>query len=212
MVTGSGAAAMVLMAGALWWWPSTRWRIHRVVDLPPRQSGQPRWLGVSRTADDPFTVAATLDLFAVCLRAGLPIAAAVRVAGTSAPPSLARHLEATAELLELGAEPQHAWSPRRDTGRRRGGSKKKPDSAAVYFDELAQLARRSSRAGSAFSGGVAELAERVRREAQDGAVAGAERAGVLVSGPLGLCFLPAFICLGIVPVVIGLAAGTLGNL
>lgn len=34
----------------------------------------------------------------------------------------------------------------------------------------------------------------------------------MVSGPLGLCFLPAFICLGIVPVVIGLATRTLGGI
>jgi hypothetical protein len=34
---------------------------------------------------------------------------------------------------------------------------------------------------------------------------------VLISGPLGLCFLPAFIALGIVPVVIGLATTVLGN-
>lgn len=35
---------------------------------------------------------------------------------------------------------------------------------------------------------------------------------MLVSGPLGLCFLPAFVCLGIVPVVIGLAGTTLAGL
>ena len=40
----------------------------------------------------------------------------------------------------------------------------------------------------------------------------AERAGVLVTGPLGLCFLPAFICLGIVPVVVGLASSVLGSI
>jgi hypothetical protein len=28
---------------------------------------------------------------------------------------------------------------------------------------------------------------------------------VLIAGPLGLCFLPAFVCLGIVPVIVGLA-------
>jgi hypothetical protein len=37
------------------------------------------------------------------------------------------------------------------------------------------------------------------------AAATAERAAVLIAGPLGLCFLPAFVCLGIVPVVAGLA-------
>jgi hypothetical protein len=28
---------------------------------------------------------------------------------------------------------------------------------------------------------------------------------VLITGPLGLCFLPAFFCLGVLPVVVGLA-------
>ena len=32
---------------------------------------------------------------------------------------------------------------------------------------------------------------------------------MLIAGPLGLCFLPAFVCLGIVPVVAGLAGDVL---
>jgi hypothetical protein len=32
---------------------------------------------------------------------------------------------------------------------------------------------------------------------------------VLVAGPLGLCHLPAFVCLGIVPIVAGLAGDVL---
>ena len=31
----------------------------------------------------------------------------------------------------------------------------------------------------------------------------------LIAGPLGLCFLPAFVCLGIIPVVAGLAGDVL---
>ncbi len=50
-------------------------------------------------------------------------------------------------------------------------------------------------------------APRRRRSAASGAAA--ERAGVLIAGPLGLCFLPAFVCLGIVPVVAGLAGDVL---
>ena len=38
------------------------------------------------------------------------------------------------------------------------------------------------------------------------AEATAQRAGVLITVPLGLCFLPAFFCLGIAPVVAGLAS------
>ena len=32
---------------------------------------------------------------------------------------------------------------------------------------------------------------------------------MLIAGPLGLCYLPAFLCLGIVPVVAGLAGDVL---
>ena len=52
---------------------------------------------------------------------------------------------------------------------------------------------------------AATVAADVRAEAAEAVAARAERAGVLVAGPLGLCFLPAFLALGIAPVVIGLA-------
>ena len=68
----------------------------------------------------------------------------------------------------------------------------------------------SARAGSSLAGGLAELADDVRRRAHDDATAAAERAGVAISGPLGLCFLPAFLCLGVVPLVLGIAEDVLG--
>jgi glycerate 2-kinase len=40
--------------------------------------------------------------------------------------------------------------------------------------------------------------------------AAAQRASVLIAGPLGLCYLPTFLCLGIVAVVAGLAGDVLG--
>ena len=45
----------------------------------------------------------------------------------------------------------------------------------------------------------------------DSAQARAQRAAVLITGPLGLCFLPAFLVLGIAPVVIGLAREALAQ-
>lgn len=39
----------------------------------------------------------------------------------------------------------------------------------------------------------------------------ARRAAVMVTAPVGLCFLPAFIAVGVAPVVIGLAGGVLGG-
>ncbi|WP_174555457.1 type II secretion system F family protein, partial [Nocardia xishanensis] len=77
------------------------------------------------------------------------------------------------------------------------------------IDSLARMARRSARSGASLAVAVGELADQHRRAVEDAAAARAERAGVLVGGPLGLCFLPAFLCLGIVPVVIGLAGRVL---
>lgn len=200
------AVSLVGFAIALALWPGPRWVLYRVIDLPPRPPRTPRWLGRRGTRTDPFAVAAAFDLFAVCLQAGLPVAAAARAVAESAPAPLADRLSATADLLELGADPERAWAAEADTAGSRKGD------TATGFESLATLARRSARAGSALSRGVAELAEDTRRQAHDDALARAERAGVMVSGPLGLCFLPAFVCLGIVPVVIGLAATTLSGI
>lgn len=204
----ASAPVLVLLAAALLCCPQSRWHVYRVVEPPPRRRSEPWWLGVDR-GDDPFAVAAGLDLFAVCLRAGLPVASAARVVADTAPASLSEPLAATADLLELGADPERAWVAFQPSSGRRS---KEKAAAERCFDDLAALARRSARAGSALADGVAELAVDVRRRAHDHALARAERAGVMVSGPLGLCFLPAFICLGIVPVVIGLATQTLGGL
>jgi len=74
---------------------------------------------------------------------------------------------------------------------------------------LLRLARRSSVSGVALAEAVAALASQCRQDAAHTAAAAAERAAVLIAGPLGLCFLPAFVCLGIAPVVAGLAGDLL---
>lgn len=145
---------------------------------------------------DPLAVAASLDLLGACLRAGLPVSSAIAAMASTAPKPMADSLRRVADLLALGADPDAAWSE----------AALDPDTEA-----LARMARRSARSGSSLSSSMTELAERSRGEAEDLAAAAAERAGVLISGPLGLCFLPAFIALGIVPVVIGLATTVLGN-
>jgi pilus assembly protein TadC len=141
---------------------------------------------------DPLAVASALDVFAVCLCAGMSVAAAAAATAPSAPEELGGVLRRAADMLALGADPDSAWSP-------------PADSAAEGGDALARLARRSASSGSALAQGVSELAEQSRQNAAHAAAAAAERASVLIAGPLGLCFLPAFICLGIVPVVAGLA-------
>jgi pilus assembly protein TadC len=145
---------------------------------------------------DPLAVASSLDVLAVCLAAGMAVANAAAATAASAPPELARVLHRAADLLALGADAATAWSM--------------PNGVVdSQVESLLRLARVSAAAGAALADGVAELAEQSRHDAAHAAAAAAERASVLIAGPLGLCFLPAFVCLGIVPVVAGLAGDVL---
>lgn len=150
----------------------------------------------SLPALDPHSVATTFDIMAACMRGGLPAGTAAAAVAASAPVTVGHALRTTADLLSLGADPDSAWEP---------------VAAVPEIEPLARMARRSARSGASLADAVAELAESERTRAEDVAAAAAERAGVLISGPLGLCFLPAFVCLGIVPVVIGLARTALGG-
>ena len=147
-------------------------------------------------AADPLAVASSLDVFAACLTSGMAVASAAAATGESAPRHLAGVLVRAADLLALGAEPATAWSDSGPQGDQR-------------LDALRRLARRSAASGTALAQGVADLADQSRLDAGDAARAAAERAAVLIAGPLGLCYLPAFLCLGIVPVVVGLAGEVL---
>lgn len=164
----TGAAA----AAATWW-------LARRLTNPDREP-----------KPDPLGLAATWDLLAACLRAGLPVPAAVTAIADDLPADAGRALRATADLLAMGADPVDAWAPAM---------------ACPHTATLARGARHTARSGTALADVVAALAETVRDSAGDAAEARAQRAGVLIAAPLGVCFLPAFICLGIAPVVAGLA-------
>jgi pilus assembly protein TadC len=150
----------------------------------------------SPAPNDPLAAAASFDVFAACLRSGMAVSTAAAATASSAPQPLGRLLTRAADLLALGADPAAAWS-----------------NAALPLDNqteaLMRLARRSATSGAALADGVAELADQSRHEAADAARAAAERASVLIAGPLGLCYLPAFLCLGVLPVVAGLAGDVL---
>ncbi|MEV5721942.1 type II secretion system F family protein [Amycolatopsis mediterranei] len=141
-------------------------------------------------------LAGTLDLLAACLRAGLPVPSALEAVAGTAPAAASTALSSTAGLLALGSPPDEAWAPVR---------------AAPGLGELAAAAIRTSRSGAAFAAAAGDLAGRFRDELATEAEERAERAGVALALPVGLCFLPAFFCLGVLPVVLGLA-GRLGPL
>jgi pilus assembly protein TadC len=151
---------------------------------------------IADAGDDQLAVAASLDVLAACLRSGMAVSTAAAAVAESAPEELALPLRRAADLLALGAEPARAWA-----------NPEGPVDARVQA--FLRMARRSAASGTALAQGVEDLAVQLRGDAADMASARAERAAVLMAGPLGLCYLPAFLCLGIVPVVAGLAGEVL---
>ena len=76
---------------------------------------------------------------------------------------------------------------------------------------MARAFARSVESGAPLAGSLARLADDSRRRARWAAEGAARRAGVLAVLPLMLCFLPAFVLLSVVPVVVTLAARVLAG-
>lgn len=159
--------------------------------------GAGRWARRLRPPSErnPDELPGLLDLLAVCLRAGLPPVSALDVVARALPGPLSTDLLAVAGLHTLGAGPA-AWNDLRDD---------------PVLGPVARAAIRSGESGSALAVAFERLAAEQRASTELDAQARARRAGVLAMVPLGLCFLPAFVCLGVVPVVVGLARQILGG-
>jgi Flp pilus assembly protein TadB len=128
------------------------------------------------------------DLIGVCLAAGLTVAGAVAAVGEAVPGPAGVHLRTVAALYRSGADGRRAW--------------------ADVPGELAGLGRvlvRAGESGAAVLPALTSLAAEGRSAQRVEAEAAVRRAGVWVLAPLGACFLPAFVCLGVVPLVLGIA-------
>lgn len=165
-------------------------RFTRLLMRPAPKKLRVPWSAGRKPRSGGTRLAASWDLLAACLRAGMPVPAAIEAIIDDWEGPEADALRATAALLTMGAAPAEAWAPAR---------------ACPGTAELARAARRTARSGSALAQVAEEIATQLRASLADRAEAKAQRAGVLIAGPLALCFLPAFLCLGVVPVVLGLA-------
>lgn len=155
--------------------------LHRLPQyLESRPAHQQRLLA---SAELPFAI----DLLAAGVRAGAPPALACRTVGSALHGPLSPRLRQVADALALGASPAEAWGHVADV----------PGAG-----RLALAAVRSSESGAALAGALTRLADELRAARVTACEAAARRAGVLVVLPLGLCFLPAFVLAGLVPIVL----------
>ncbi|WP_436737585.1 type II secretion system F family protein [Streptomyces sp. BBFR102] len=197
-----GGAPEVLAGGAAGWW------VHRCVErrgstgrVPGRAAGPerrpsrlPTWLrGAARPATDARLPLAA-DLVAACVAAGAGPVEAARAVGASVGGPVGRGLARAAADVRLGGDPEAAW---RHVAKVPGAS------------TLARCLGRAAASGAPAAEPLARIAAEARADWNRAATERARRAAVAVTAPVGLCFLPAFLTLGVAPVVIGLASGLL---
>lgn len=133
---------------------------------------------------------AALDLLAACLAAGAAPPHALGAVGEAFDGDVGNVLSAVARLAMLGAPVETAWSNCLGDPR---------------WAPIARAVIRADRSGAALTDVLVHLADDRRRALRTDAQAAAERAGIAIVLPLGVCFLPAFVLVGVVPVVAGFA-------
>ena len=129
--------------------------------------------------------ALVLELLAAQLRAGLAPLAAL---GTLSEALNSRALHTVCQRLQMGSGWGSAWS----------------GSAAGTFGELRDALPPAYTGGAPSTALLLSLADAHRLSERRAAERAAGRLSVALVVPLGLCSLPAFICLGIVPIIISL--------
>lgn len=133
----------------------------------------------------PVDTALVLELLAAQLRAGLAPLAAL---GSLAEALNSRALHTVCQRLQMGSGWGSAWS----------------GSAAGTFGELRDALAPAYTGGAPSTALLLSLADAHRLSERRAAERAAGKLSVALVVPLGLCSLPAFICLGIVPIIISL--------
>jgi hypothetical protein len=156
-----------------------------------------------RDAEADRLVPLATDLLAACLasgatpaRAAEAVAAAIRPAGhlltaaDAAAFEVASRFQEVAALLRLGGNPVTSW---------------RPLGAEPGLAPVATAAARACLTGAPPAEAVGWAADDLRATRHARGTAAARQAGVRAVAPLTGCFLPAFLLLGVIPIMIGLA-------
>lgn len=183
VLTGSILGALTGMLGLGLAFAGRRWTaalVHRA-EVESAASN-----GAEQTSNmPPVDTALVLELLAAQLRAGLAPLAAL---GTLAEALNSRALHTVCQRLQMGSNWGSAWS----------------GSAAGIFGELRDALAPAYTGGAPSTALLLSLADAHRLSERRAAERAAGKLSVALVVPLGLCSLPAFICLGIVPILISL--------
>ena len=183
VLTGSILGALTGLLGLGLAFAGRRWTaalVHRAEVESAAGSG-----GDQTSNVPPVDTALVLELLAAQLRAGLAPLAAM---GTLSEALNSRPLHTVCQRLQMGSGWGSAWS----------------GSAAGTFGELRDALAPAYTGGAPSTALLLSLADAHRLSERRAAERAAGRLSVALVVPLGLCSLPAFICLGIVPILISL--------
>lgn len=133
---------------------------------------------------------------AVCLEAGLPLRNAVAALGDGLTGAAAEAMRRVDAAVRLGVPEDEAWA---ELGERH------PE-----LSGLVRELRHASSAGVSLAPVLRQHARETRAATRSAAESRARRAGVSIVLPLVVCFLPAFLLVGVVPVVGGVMARLFG--
>jgi pilus assembly protein TadC len=186
-----GALAVVLLIGG-WWGFLAAAGVAAVLDRLLRRL-EPASVRAERLREA-VELPLAADLLAVALRGGAPVERAAAAVADVLPGPLGRRLGRVARLLRLGAPASEAWTQL---------------APVAGAERLVRAAVRSADHGGALAGALRRLADDLRADRAVAIEAAARRAGVLIVLPLGLCFLPAFILAGLVPVIVAVLGDVL---
>ncbi len=131
-----------------------------------------------------------VTLLGAALRSGAAPGAAIDVVCRALPGAAADVLGPVAARLALGADPLLVWSAVADD---------------PSIGPLGRAMARTHRSGAPVVAAVDRLSEELARRSRAEVEDRARAVGVRAAVPLGVCLLPAFLLLGIVPLVVGLA-------
>lgn len=186
LVTGVVVAVVALLA-------AVPWSVGRAARTrrPGRGTARVPWRRVPPTS--PLDPAFVLDLCAAAVRGGCAVPAALVTTGRHLAGEEGEGLVRAGTALGLGAPWDTAWA----------GA---PPSVAALGTAL----RVGWDAGASPGPQLRAAAARLRRGRRAHVRAAAGELGVRLTLPLGVCFLPAFVLLGLVPVVLGLAGELVG--
>ena len=190
VLTGSILGALTGLFGLGLAFAGRRWTaalVHRaeVESVRTANAGSESEKLASPAGAVPVDTALVLELLAAQLRAGLAPLAAL---GTLAEALNSRSLHTVCQRLQMGSSWGSAWS----------------GSAAGTFGELRDALAPAYTGGAPSTALLLSLADAHRLSERRAAERAAGKLSVALVVPLGLCSLPAFICLGIVPIIISL--------